>query len=59
MFKTVDFPWWTPVVVTVAFILIAGVFLAVVIRALRTPKKEIDRLSRLPLEDDPPSEIKP
>lgn len=59
MFKTVHFPDWTPGAVIVAFVLIAGVFAFVVIRALRTPRKEIERLSRLPLEDDPPTGNRP
>jgi len=59
MFKNVHFPDWTVVVVALAFILIAGVFISVVVRVFRSPKKEIDRLSRLPLENDHTDPDKP
>ena len=52
MFKGVTFPGWTEIVVAVAFVLIAGAFLAVVLRILRTPKEEVSRIAHLPLDDD-------
>ncbi|MDX6765555.1 MAG: hypothetical protein SFU85_02070 [Candidatus Methylacidiphilales bacterium] len=54
MFKHVTFPEWTHLLVAMAFVFIATVFIAVVVRVLRSPDREIERLSRLPLEPDQP-----
>lgn len=46
-----DWATWVPII---SFILIAGAFIAVTIRALRINKSERERLAALPLEDSPP-----
>lgn len=52
-----DWATWVPII---SFILIAGVFIAVTIRALRINKSERERLAALPLEDSqPPQPNKP
>ncbi len=56
MFKNVHFPYWTELAVVLAFILIASAFIAVVLRILKTPKEEIQRVARLPLDESTPSD---
>lgn len=54
MFKRIlveDWAMWTPII---SFILIAGVFVVVTIRALRISKADRSHLASLPLEDSEP-----
>ncbi|MEO5917607.1 MAG: hypothetical protein ABIS50_25480 [Luteolibacter sp.] len=54
MFKRMfveDWATWIPIV---SFILIAGVFIAVTIRALRISTSEREHLESLPLDDSEP-----
>ena len=55
MFKRILVEDWAAYVPIISFVLIAGVFIAVTIRALRLDKRERERLASLPLEN--PSEI--
>ncbi len=52
MFERVTHADWVSVVPFVAFVCFTAAFAMIVIRALRIPRKEVDRLSRMPLEDD-------
>ena len=51
MFKRILVEDWATYVPIISFVLIAGVFIAVTIRALRIDKGERSRLASLPLED--------
>ena len=53
MFKRILVEDWATYVPIISFVLIAGVFIAVTIRALRIDKGERSRLASLPLEDQP------
>jgi cbb3-type cytochrome oxidase subunit 3 len=55
MFQRILVEDWATYVPFISFFLIAGVFVAVTIRALRIEKRERERLASMPLED--PSEI--
>jgi hypothetical protein len=55
MFQRILVEDWATCVPIVSFFLIAGVFIAVTIRALRIDKGQRNRLASMPLED--PSEI--
>lgn len=52
MFQRVALENWHEVVPYVCFALIAGVFLIILVRALRMKKSEVDRIASLPLQDD-------
>lgn len=52
MFQRVALENWHEIVPYICFALVAGVFLVIVIRAVRMKKSEIDRISALPLQDD-------
>ncbi len=51
MFQRILVEDWATYVPIISFFLIAGVFIAVTIRALRLDKRERDRLASLPLEE--------
>ena len=51
MFQRILVEEWATYVPIVSFFLIAGVFIAVTIRALRIDKGERNRLASLPLEE--------
>ena len=51
MFQRILVEDWATYVPIISFVLIAGVFIAVTIRALRIDKGERSRLASLPLED--------
>jgi hypothetical protein len=51
MFQRILVEDWATYVPIVSFVLIAGVFAAVTIRALRIDKRERNRLASLPLEE--------
>jgi hypothetical protein len=51
MFQRILVEDWATYVPIVSFFLIAGVFIAVTIRALRIDKGERNRLASLPLEE--------
>ena len=53
MFKRILVEDWATYVPIISFFLIAGVFIAVTIRALRIGKTERERLASLPLDPDP------
>lgn len=53
MFHRVIYENWTHVVPIISFVITAGVFLFVSIRAIRLPKERRDELARLPLEENP------
>lgn len=52
MFKRVILESWHDYIPYVCFALIAGAFLAIVIRAMLMKKSEVDRISRLPLDEN-------
>ncbi|MCG8603277.1 MAG: hypothetical protein MI807_24250 [Verrucomicrobiales bacterium] len=52
MFRRVQLEAWHDIVPYICFALIAGVFLVVVIRALRMKQPEVDRIANLPLRSD-------
>ncbi|MEX2578985.1 MAG: hypothetical protein WD342_08000 [Verrucomicrobiales bacterium] len=56
MFKRVILESWHDYVPYVCFALIAGAFAAIVIRALLMKKSEVERIARLPLDEDPESQ---
>ena len=51
MFKRVILEDWQLIVPYICFALIAGAFIAIVIRAVRMKKPDIDRLASMPLKD--------
>jgi hypothetical protein len=51
MFQRILVEEWATWVPIISFVLIAGVFMAVTVRALRINKVERERLAALPLED--------
>lgn len=51
MFQRILVEEWVTCVPVISFVLIAGVFIAVTIRALRINKGERSRLASLPLEE--------
>jgi hypothetical protein len=51
MFQRILVEDWATYVPIISFFLIAGVFIAVTIRALRLDKPERERLASLPLEE--------
>lgn len=51
MFQRILVEDWATYVPIISFVLIAGVFIAVTIRALRIDKGERNRLASLPLEE--------
>jgi hypothetical protein len=51
MFQRILVEDWATYVPIVSFVLIAGVFIAVTIRALRIDKGERNRLASMPLEE--------
>lgn len=52
MFQRILLEEWATYVPIISFVLIAGVFTAVTIRALRISKPNRDRLASLPLEEN-------
>jgi len=52
MFKRVIIEDWQLFVPYLAFALIAGAFIVIVIRALRMKQSDIEHVSNLPLKDD-------
>lgn len=52
MFQRILVEDWATYVPIISFVLIAGVFTAVTIRALRISKPNRDHLASLPLEDN-------
>ncbi len=52
MFQRILLEEWATYVPIISFVLIAGVFIAVTIRALRIEKGERTRLASLPLEEN-------
>lgn len=52
MFRRVALENWHEIVPYICFALVAGVFLVIVIRAVRMKKSDIERISSLPLLDD-------
>lgn len=52
MFKRVILESWHDYVPYICFALIAGAFAAIVIRAVMMKKSEVERIARLPLDDD-------
>lgn len=53
MFHRISYEAWTTVIPIIAFVLTLGVFVAITVRALRMNSKERDRMSHLPLEEQP------
>ncbi len=53
MFKEFPVPSWLDILSVVSFLIVFAIFVYVVVKALRMPKKEIKRLSELPLSDQP------
>ena len=51
MFQRILVEEWATYVPIISFVLIAGVFIAVTIRALRIDESERDRLASLPLQE--------
>jgi len=54
MFQRVSYEAWQMVFPIVAFAVAATIFGAVIWRAIRMQRAQLDRLARLPLEDDAP-----
>jgi hypothetical protein len=52
MFKRIILEEWHFVVPYICFAMVAGVFLVIVVKALRLKKSEVEHLSHLPLDDD-------
>lgn len=52
MFQRILVEDWASYVPIISFVLIAGVFTAITIRALRISRKESERLASLPLEEE-------
>ncbi|MEP2776725.1 MAG: hypothetical protein ABJQ29_11055 [Luteolibacter sp.] len=52
MFHRVIHENWAAIVPIISFVITAGVFLFVSIRAIRLPKDRRDALSRIPLEEN-------
>jgi len=53
MFKRIFYENWHAVIPVVAFLLTFGVYLCYVVRAVRMRKPEVERLSRMPLDESP------
>ena len=51
MFEQVEFQSWADVCAIVAFTIFTALFLYILFRVVRMPRKEVTRLSSLPLED--------
>lgn len=54
MFREVVYPDWAAICTVVAFVIVLAVFIAMVVRAVRMPKKEVERMSEMPLKDSTP-----
>ena len=52
MFRRILVENWQTVLTVVSFAIFAAVFLAVLIRTWRAPRDQIDRIARLPLDND-------
>jgi len=52
MFRRILIDHWQAVLTITSFAIFFTTFAAVLIRTLRTPRKQIARLENLPLEDD-------
>jgi hypothetical protein len=52
MFRRILVENWQTVLTLVSFAIFGAVFLAVLIRTLRAPRDRINRIARLPLDDD-------
>lgn len=52
MFRRVNLEAWHDIVPYICFAIIAGVFITIVVRALRMKQSEVDRIASLPLRDD-------
>lgn len=59
MFKRVFFEDWSVWPPIISFVLIAGVFVVVTIRALRINPKDREHLESLPLDDEDRSQAPP
>jgi hypothetical protein len=53
MFQRVIHQDWAAIIPIISFIVTAGVFILVTVRALRLPKSRRERIARLPLENQP------
>ena len=53
MFSRVNYEAWIGVIPVIAFVLTTGVFVAIVVRAIKMRGPERDRLAHLPLEEQP------
>lgn len=52
MFRRVNLEAWHEIVPYICFALIAGVFVVIVVRALRMKQSDVDRVANLPLRSD-------
>ncbi|MDF1863007.1 MAG: hypothetical protein P1U87_22510 [Verrucomicrobiales bacterium] len=52
MFRRVNLEAWHNLVPYICFAIIAGVFIVIVVRALRMKQSDVDRIASLPLRDD-------
>ncbi len=49
MFQQVQFPEWSSVVALAAFFVSSGIFLAIVVATLRSPRRKMRHMAELPL----------
>ncbi|MEM7146013.1 MAG: hypothetical protein AAF591_12825 [Verrucomicrobiota bacterium] len=52
MFQRLNLESWHGIIPVIAFILTFGVFIYFVVRAVTMKKKDVNHISRLPLDDD-------
>ena len=52
MFRRVNLEAWHGIVPYICFALIAGIFIVIVVRALRMKQSDVDHIANLPLRDD-------
>lgn len=53
MFKRLIFEDYAAVCTIVSFFVVAAIFLSAIWRAIRMPRKQIDRMANLPFETNP------
>ncbi len=53
MFKELPVPSWVDIISIATFLIVLAIFVSILVKAVRMPKKEIKRLSELPLSDQP------
>jgi preprotein translocase subunit YajC len=52
MFDKVTFDASAPFVAVIVFVIALSVFIFIVVRALRMSKKDLDKMSQMPLEEE-------